>query len=123
MKRILVITCFACISSFFSTNASTNSHAATIPLKGSLGTGGLVRRPSVEAYQYATSVEVIFNIDLGSLTIEVINETGDTVFQSKVDAKAGGTLSIDTIGWERGEYTLLIMDEQGGYLEGNFLID
>lgn len=123
MKRVFVVVCLACICSFFSKNASAYHPIPSIPLKGTLAGGGPIRTPPVDAYQNATGVEVVFNIDLGKLTVEVINETGDTVFQSTVHSKAGVTLAIDTIGWESGEYILLIMDEEGGYLEGNFVID
>jgi len=123
MKRIFIITCLACFSIFFSSKASTNPANAPIDLKGKLAGSGQVRTPAIEAYLYATSVEVNFNIDLGSLNVEVINETGDTAFQKTVNAVAGGTLNINTIGWESGEYILVIMDGQGGYLEGIFLID
>ena len=122
MKRIIFITCLACFSSFFSLKASAHPPIPTIPLKGALG-GGPVRTPCVVAYLYATGVEVVFNINLGSLTVEVINEHGDTAFQTTVNAVANGTLPIDTSGWASGEYTLVIMDGQGGYLEGNFLIN
>ena len=114
----------ACFSSFFSSKASIKSPTAPIELKGELVGGGAMRGlPVIEAYLNAFGVEVIFNNDLGNLVIDVINETGDSVFKKTVNAKAGGTLTIDTIGWESGEYILVIMDGQGGYLEGSFPID
>ena len=122
MKRLFLISCIACIGIFNSLNASSKP-ASTINLKGGLVSGGPMRTPPVEAYQNTTNIGVKFNIDLGSLTIEVIDESGDTVFQTVVNAKAGGTLSINTNGWEAGEFILVIMDTQGGYLEGNFLIN
>ena len=122
MKRLFVVICLACISSFF-TNASIKCPTPSIVLKGGLITGGPTRTPPVEAYQNTTSVDLVFNVDLGDLTIDVINETGDSVFQTVVKTKAGTTLTIDTSGWEAGEYILVIMDGQGGYLEGSFLID
>jgi len=126
MKHFFYIICLACFSSFFSkasSNVIARPIAHPIALKGKLGGNGLIRNQPVEAYLYDTSVEVIFNIDLGNLNIEVINQTGDTAFQKKVDAKAGGTVTINTIGWEIGEYILVITDEEGEYLEGSFLID
>jgi len=123
MKRIFVITCLACYGIINTTEVSAN-HPPTpsIALTGTLG-GGQIRTLIIEAYLNATSVDVIFNIDLGSLTVDVINQSGETVFKTAVDAVTGGTLPIDTSGWESGEYILLIMDGQGGYFEGSFLIN
>jgi len=123
MKRFFVITYLACFGIFNSTIASVVFPSASIALKGMLSVGGPMRSLPVEANLYAVSVEVIFNADLGNLTIEVVNETGDTVFKSTVNAIADGTLAIDTTILESGEYILLIMDDQEGYLEGSFLID
>ena len=122
MKRIFVIICLACFGIFNSAKVSAHPPLPTLILKGTLG-GGTIRTPLVEAYLNAASVDLVFNYDLGSLTIDVINETGDSVFLTTVQAVTGGTLSIDTCGWESGEYILVITDGQGGYLEGAFRID
>ena len=123
MKRILVIICLACFSSFFSSKAGTSSQNAPLELKGGLMVGGLVRTPPIEAFLCNTGVYLVFNFDLGNLDIEVINETDDSVFQKKVNALAIGNLLIDTTRWESGEYFLKIMDELGGFLEGCFIIE
>jgi hypothetical protein len=123
MNRILIITCFACFSSFFSSKASAKTPPPpSVKLQGGLNNGGTIRTPLVEAYLIAPGVELVFNVDLGSLIVDVLNETGDTVFHTTVNATVGSTLPIDTSGWETGEYILLIMDNQGGYLEGKFQI-
>ena len=93
MKRIILITCLACISSFFSSKASANLPASLIDLRGPMqNPSGTVRTQTslVEAYLNANSVDVVFNFDLGSLTVDVINQSGDTVFHTTVDAVAGG---------------------------------
>jgi len=58
----------------------------------------------------------------GHLIIDVIDQTGETIFKTALNAVTGGTLPIDTSGWVNGEYLLMMMDGQGGYLEGNFSI-
>jgi len=125
MKRIFFVACFACFSFFFSLKASAYQSSTPIDLKGGLIGSGTVRTPSslIEAYLNAISVDVVFNCDLGDLTVEVIDQTGETVFKTTVNAISGGTLPIDTSGWASGNYLLMIMDEQGGYLEGDFQID
>ena len=126
MKCVVFIACLACFSSFFSTKASAHLPAAPIPLKGEIPPPQGPKSPStslIEAYQNATSVDLVFNCDLGVLTIEVVDQTGETVYLKKLNAVANGTLSIDTCGWASGEYILMITDGQGGYLEGSFLTD
>ena len=126
MKRIILITCLACFSSFFFSKASINPPSSPINLKGTLPSPpGTVRNPTspVEAFMENTGVALFFNFDLGGLDIEVVNETGDTVFQRTVKAKAGDMLTISTTGWKSGEYILIITDGQGGCLEGSFIIN
>jgi len=119
MKRLIAMICLAgatllCVQS------------GNIPLRGSLA-GGLVKNPLqtplVEVYQDTGSIELSFLCNLGKLTITVTDQYNEEVYGQSIDTSAVGNLIIDTNGWESGEYTLLIMDGQGGYLEGCFLID
>ena len=77
----------------------------------------------VELIQYEDYLELNFLSSLNALTIKVANEQNQTVYQKTVDVAAGSTLTIDTQEWEAGKYTLLIADEDGGTLEGEFLIE
>ena len=124
MKSFFVFICLACIGSYYSTNVSNSNPPTKINLKGGLASGGLMRNlPPVEAYQNAFNVQIVFNGDLGNLDIEVLDETGNVVFQTIQNATAGGSLTIYTNGWKDGEYILVIMDELGGSLEGKFVIE
>jgi len=124
MKKLLIFSCLACISLFFFTNASNKVSSSQINLIGTLGTGGPIRNlPPVEAYQTASDILLVFNGDLGQLEIEVVDENGVAVFQTTKNATVGSNLTIDIDGWKCGEYTLLIEDDQGGSLEGVFMID
>jgi len=128
MKRFLIIVCLAYLGIFNSIHAGLYVKAETnVALKGKLiGTGPIRNQPQtppIEAYQNSTSVELAFLVDLGNLNIEVFDETDDIVYQTKVNALAGGSHTINTINWASGEYTLLITDGQGGYLEGVFEIE
>ena len=125
MKRFFMMVCLSCIGSFFLPEAGAKFSPPSTPvnLYGKLGGSGLVRSQPVEAFLCSSSVEVVFNADLGMLTVEVMDETGNSVYQKKVDAKTDGTLAINTGGWGSGEYTLIITDGLGGCLEGSFLIN
>jgi len=126
MKYFLIISCFACFGIFCAAKASAKNPPHAVDLKGKLDVSGPIRNPQtppVEAFQNATDVLLVFNGNLGSLNIEVLDEVGDTVFKTTVNATAGSTLTINTGSWGSGTYTLLITDGLGGYLEGVFEIE
>ena len=119
MKKVILLIVLA--------GVSLMSVHANIPLKGKLGSGGPTKDPSltvpVVVYQYTASIEVSFLSDLGDLCIEVLDESGAPVFQTVVKTAAGSSLPINTGSWAPGEYTLVITDKFGGYLEGYFVIN
>ena len=124
MKSFFVIISLACIGSVFTSNVSNSVPPNQVTLRGTLAGNGTMRNlPPVEAYQNAFDVLLVFNEDLGDLMVEVVDENGETVFKTTENTVAVGNLTIDINGWKKGEYTLLIMDEQGDSLEGIFLID
>jgi len=77
----------------------------------------------IEAFQSEYDLELYFLSSLNSLTIKVVNEQDQTVYQKTVNAVAGSSLIIDLQGWASGAYTLAITDGLGGYLEGIFQIE
>jgi len=77
----------------------------------------------VEVYQSENDLELYFLSSLSSLTITVVNEQNQTVYQKTVNVAAGSSLIIDLQGWASGAYTLSITDGQGGSLEGIFEIE
>ena len=120
MKKLVLMICLAGASLFY-------VHSGNVPLQGKLLVGDGMKSPElklqVEAYQNATEIQLYFLVDLGSLSIEVLNEAENTVYHKMVKATAGSDLPIDTSSWEPGEYLLLITDKLGGRLEGYFVID
>ena len=117
MKMMMII-CFIGATFF-------NVQSGNIEMKGKLAGSGPMKNPSqsqVEVYQSATDVRITFLVDLGSLNIAVVDESGVPVHQTKVNAVAGSTLTIDIDGWNPGVYTLFITDGNGGCLEGVFEI-
>jgi len=126
MKYIIMISCLSLLGFFCTEKANNKDPNPSIALKGKLEVPGPIRNPQtppVEAFQNATDVLLVFNGNLGSLNIEVLEEVGDTVFKTTVNATTGSTLTINTGSWESGTYTLLITDGLGGYLEGIFEIE
>ena len=77
---------------------------------------------SVDVEQHATSIEIQFKADLGILNIEVTNQAGTVVFQKKLDAIAGSSLSFNTQNWASGIYTIRILNDQDNGCEGQFEI-
>lgn len=125
MKRILWTVCLAIIAFFYVQAASIPIHGSLLrPKRMSVGvspaSGQQPVTVPVAAQQNPTNVEVTFLSNLGSLTIQVVNAQGAPVYQQTVNAVAGGRLVIDTLNWPAGTYTILILDEWGGCLEGQF---
>ena len=77
---------------------------------------------SVEVEQNATSIEIGFKADAGNLIIKVTDQAGVTVFEQKVNAATGSSLSIAIQGWTSGMYTIRLLNEQGNGCEGKFEI-
>ena len=126
MKNIFLISCLAFFGIFCEAKTNAKITTSIIFLKGKLMEPGTIRNPQtppVEAYQNAAGVTLLFNCNIDSLSVEVLNEAGDTVYQTKVNAVAGSTLSINASNWASGTYTLLIADGLGGCLEGYFEIE
>ena len=128
-KNCFLVICLACITtcSLFYVNAGVNGFrdpSTPIDLQGKLAGMGEMRtqEQQVEAFHYATYVQLNYLIDLGILDISVMDVEGDPVFHEKVNATSGGDLPIDINNWEPGTYTLVITDGHGGRLEGSFVI-
>jgi len=124
MKSLIIIICLACFGSLFSTNTSKNIPPSQIALKGKLAGNGLMRNiPPIEAYQNAFEVLLVFNSNLGSLNVEVVDDLGFTVFQTTVNATAGSNLTIYTNALEGGEYSIHICNGSNECAEGSFVIE
>ena len=101
--------------------------SSTIVLKGQLVGSGPMRGepndPNLEAWQNATNIVVSFSVDLGELSIDVVDQTGKMVYQTTVDAIAGDSLVIDTRKWKTLSYTITICNDENDCAEGSFDID
>jgi len=114
----------ACLG-IFKPAKSVHRPAPSIALKGTMlppPDAQRCRKSLIEAAQNAAGIDLVFNANLGILDLDVINQTGDSAFQTTVRAVAGSSFPIDTSGWESGKYILVVMDEGKDYLEGKFNI-
>ena len=128
-KCILIVICLVC-AVFFNPAANGSELASgrsqsAVDLQGTLIKSGPTRNPvpPVEAYQTDTTIELVFNIDLGVLNIVVTDQSGAVVFQTKVNATVGSTLIIDASNWEEGSYSITICNESNECAEGEFMIE
>ena len=79
--------------------------------------------PSIEASQTTASIVLSFLVDLGDLDIDIVKESsGQVVYQTTVDATAGGNLSINTGNWVSGTYYICICNDDNECAEGIFEI-
>jgi len=126
MKKhfFISIVCFLLVSGIFAYQEVLQGPYTQLLLKGQLK-GPEKGAPSqpIEAFQNEDDLELYFLSSLNSLTIKVVNEQDQTVYQKTVNAVAGSSLIIDLQGWASGAYTLAITDGLGGYLEGIFQIE
>ena len=127
MKNLKLVVLFLFVAVLFLTTAGfskTQGPIQQIHLQGQLT---IVKTKSllqpIDVYQYENHLQVNFLSSLGVLNIVVVDDFETIVFQTTKNATANSNITIDTEEWESGEYTLLIMDELGGSLEGSFLID
>jgi len=95
-----------------------------VDLKGKLKKPGTKSEAQpVEVFQSEYDLQVNFLETLGELEIEALNAEEQSVFQTTVNATAGGKFIINTRNWKQGAYILRITDDEGGYLEGYFVIN
>ena len=114
----MICLCGFALLNVFTLNAQYNN----VILQGSLMTPGPMRSLPIEAYQSSNGIELIFNANLGSLNIVVVDELGSIVFQTTFNATNGSSLTIDTEEWKSGEYSLQICNGKNECAEGSFVI-
>lgn len=121
MKKLLFITLF--LTTIWS------SFAGDVPLASSHGTystpGGLRTRsttPAVIATLEEDYLQVKFNRDLSVVTTTIYNESGEVVYENETVTGYGVVEIIDTIDFEEGNYTIVLTNNYGLHLEGNFVL-
>lgn len=118
-KLILFTTLFICIHLL---NAGT-----TVPI-GSIAnpTGGVTRSrsvlPAVTATLEQDYLQVNYNRDLSVVTTTIYNELGEVVYENETVTGYGVVEIIDTIDFEEGNYTIVLTNNYGLHLEGNFVL-
>lgn len=94
-----------------------------IELQGRLAESDLRSSTSeVLAFKELTSVVTSPMINLENVVVKVTDDLGNTIYSNNGHFKMNSAISIETIGWEKGEYTLVILSENGGVLSGSFTI-
>jgi len=124
-KFVFNIVCVLMLGGIFANPVCLPGPVAQVHLIGKLklpDTKGITSQP-IEVFQNEDELELYFLSSLALITITVTDEKNGTVYQKTVNATAGSSLTVDMKGWASGEYTLLITDGQGGYLEGVFEIE
>ena len=118
MKTSFIICLFGL--TFFSVQSND------IPLRSKLADSGkMSNEPQtypVEACQSTASVVISFSANLENLEVMVENQFGTVVFQTEVNVTNGDSITINTVNWSSGMYTLLIANGAIVDLEGSFAI-
>jgi hypothetical protein len=74
------------------------------------------------ATRYSSYIKVDCLISLSSITVKVVNATGQTVYSSTVNPVAGEQLYISLAGLSSGDYTLVFSAPNGNSMYGDFEI-
>ena len=125
MKKIYLFMLLSCcfLMASIAMNAKSSDTAKEIDLSGDLETGkqrSLIK--PIQVFIIEQSIEVDFNVGLGTIDVSIYDETGNAVYQQSVTTYAGQRIFIDITSFNPGEYTIGFIDSQGKYLEGNFEI-
>ena len=101
------------LSSFTSSN--------DVVLQGQLGNG--VLRSLTEDFSVtvdANSISIDYWTDYKNITIEIMDATGQVVYDKVVNPVAGGNLVIDISDWAEGSYHISFTNTSGGCIYGDF---
>ena len=67
----------------------------------------------VSVSQDINELIVDFAQNIGTVTVSVEDESGNIMYETTVFATAGSSLTIDTTGWDSGNYVLTVTDSSG----------
>ena len=107
------------LGAFISLSSFTSSN--DVVLQGQFGTGEL--RSSTVDFSVtvdANSINIDYWKDYKNITIEILDATGQTVYNNVVDPVAGGSLTIDISDWTEGSYHISFTNTSGGCIYGDF---
>jgi hypothetical protein len=76
----------------------------------------------IEAFLETDALQIELPAHWGTINISIVDEFGDVVYQQSVSTTTAQTVVIDLAFWSSGEYTLLLVNAQGKYLQGEFEI-
>lgn len=76
----------------------------------------------IEAYVDETSLDIIFQPDMGIIYIYIYNEANELVLQLPMNTSVQQEISVDMLTLDSGEYSIEFIGIQNQYLYGNFEI-
>jgi hypothetical protein len=69
-----------------------------------------------------SSINVYYSINLSSITVKIVNASGQIVYSNTVNPVSGGQLYISLAGLPAGDYTILFTAPNGNSIYGDFEI-
>jgi hypothetical protein len=69
-----------------------------------------------------SSINVYYSINLSSITVKIVNASGQIVYSNTVNPVSGGQLYISLSGLPEGDYTILFTAPNGNSIYGDFEI-
>lgn len=105
-------------------NANASDIKEEVLLAGTLGTGMIKSLTIIpfDVWKSSMSIEIDYLSNLSNITVEIKNDSGQTLHHSIVNPVSGGQLIIDIQGWASGNYTITFTNGAGGCVYGAFTI-
>jgi hypothetical protein len=119
---------FFCFSLFFiaSVDAKSNECSDLLEQIELMGEFRAHKQRSLEkpiqAFISEYSLQVNFLPNLGTIAVYIYDEQGAIVYQQSVNTSAEQDVYIDITFLSSGEYTIMFVDSQGQYMQGDFEI-
>jgi hypothetical protein len=121
---------FFCFSFFFTASFDaisngTNDTPRQIELKGDFTSANRQRSLTspIQVFISEQSLQVNLQANQGNLSINIYDEYGAVVYQESVNTSNVQLLSIDITSFGSGSYTIVFINAQNQYLQGDFEID
>lgn len=94
-----------------------------IELQGRLAESELrLSTQEVLVFKNLTTIVISPMVNIENIIIKVTDNLGNIIYTNNMHLNMDTSISIETIDWKEGEYTLIILHKDGGMLSGSFSI-
>lgn len=131
MKNLLFF-CFVLLGVIIPWNGESSSFQSSfqsdpeeeIELAGDISNPGIrsVLPTPIQAAIGPNYLNAYFLYNVGEITVEVYNSSGELIYETSVDTSTQSSISIDVTEWNSGKYEMRFVSTTGNYMYGSFEI-